>query len=396
MDEAVTREQPTDGARIRADGPLTGYRIIDLTSVIMGPLATSVLADLGADVIVVEPPGGDFLRSIGGGVHPDFPGVILNLLRNKRSVMLDLKSSGGLTSLRRLLSTADALVTTMRPAALARLGLNGESLAATFPDLIYCHAQGFPLSSDRRDDPAYDDIIQAASGLVDTWSKMEGVPRLVPSIIADKVCGLLLAQAVLAALIDRERTGTVHHVELPMVEAMTAFVLLEHGAGAVSVPASGPVGYQRLLQPQRRPQQTADGWVCILPYTGAHYDTLFELGGRADLVGDARYRDAASRVLNAGFLYQQLHEMTPRHPTSFWLDLCQRQDIPVAEIAKLEELVDQLPIERHPRVGDYHVIPPGLHYSGFEIGVRLPAPAPGEHTEEVLAELTDAPPSQGS
>ena len=206
-------------------GPLTGVRVLDLTRVVMGPLATQMLADQGADVILVEAPGGDTNRVMGPGPHPELSGVALNLLRNKRSVDIDLKSSEGIDVARRLIETCDVVVATMRPHVLTRLGLDYESVRAINPSVVYCQAQGFPLSSPRANEPAYDDIIQAASGVSDMMERVWGSPALLPTIFADKICGLVMAQAIVAALFHRERTGEGQHVEVPMQQATQAFML---------------------------------------------------------------------------------------------------------------------------------------------------------------------------
>src|SRR5262249_18901967 len=258
-------------------GPLEGVRVLDLTSVVMGPLCTQMLGDLGADVLVVERPHGETNRVMGAGPHPQLSGISLNLMRNKRSVPVDLTTAAGQATIRELIAGSDALVTTMLPGSLRRLGLDYDSVAQVRPDIVYAQAQGFPLDTDRADQPAYDDIVQSATGVADAMARVTGEPRLVPSIFADKVCGLTLANAVVAALLYRERTGVGQAVEVPMVDAMRAFMLVEHGAAGIPEPPVGPVGYQRILSPERRPQRTADGWIGILPYARAHYESLFAL-----------------------------------------------------------------------------------------------------------------------
>ena len=208
-------------------GPLSGMRIIDLTRVIMGPLCTQVLADQGADVIMIEAAEGDTNRDMGPGPHPQFSGISLNLLRNKRSAVLDLKTAEGMSALHALLADADVLITTLRPRALRSLGLDYDHVRQIRPDIVYCQAQGFPLGSDRENEPAYDDVIQAASGVPDVIERVFGVPSFMPTIFADKVCGLIMAQAVTAALLHRERTGEGQHIEVPMQQATSAFMLTD-------------------------------------------------------------------------------------------------------------------------------------------------------------------------
>ncbi|GAC1306830.1 MAG: CoA transferase [Acidimicrobiales bacterium] len=380
-----TREPGTPGEGVR--GPLRGLRVLDLTSVVMGPLCTQILGDQGADVIVVERPAGETNRVMGLGPHPQFSGVALNLMRNKRSVSFDLKSGEGQAAIRRLIPTCDALVTNMLPGALARLGLSYADVAALRPDIVYAQAQGFPLDHARADDPAYDDIMQSATGVADAVARVTGEPGLVPMIVADKVCALVLAQAVTAALLHRARTGEGQHVEVPMVDAMRAFTLVEHGAGAIAEPRRARAGYSRVLSPERRPQRTTDGWINILPYSRTHYDRLFAEGGREDLVGDPSYADGRARIANSDTLYQAVRGIVARRSTAEWLDFCSQAHIPASRVVTLEELVDELPVEDHPVAGPYRHITPGARLSRTPQTLRRHAPSVGEHTAEVLAEL---------
>ena len=210
-------------AGIDSCGPLAGVRVLDLSRVVMGPLATQILGDQGADVIMLEAAGGDTNRVMGVGPHPEFSSMALNLLRNKRSVVVDFKTDEGMEVVHRLVTTCDVVVTTMRPHVLKRLGLDYDSLRRFREDVVYCQAQGYSIASPRAHEPAYDDIIQAATGVCDVMSRVFGVPALMPTIFADKACGLIIAQVVTAALFHRERTGQGQHVEVPMVQAMKAF-----------------------------------------------------------------------------------------------------------------------------------------------------------------------------
>lgn len=371
------------------EGPLAGIRVLDLTSVVMGPLCTQILGDLGADVIVVERPSGETNRFMGAGPHRALSGVALNLMRNKRSVSLDLKSGTGAASLRRLVSTCDVVVTNMLPGPLARLGLAYDDVAALRPDIVYAQAQGFPLDSERADDPAYDDIVQSASGVADAVARVTGEPGLVPMLVADKVCGLVLAQAVTAALFHRERTGEGQHVEVPMVDAMRAFTLVEHGAGAISEPPVSRSGYPRILTRERRPQRTTDGWINILPYSRLHYDRLFAEGGREDLIGDVSYADGPSRIANSDDLYRAVRAIVAQRTTAEWLAFCASEHIPASRVVTLEELVGELPIAVHPVAGAYRHIPPGARFSRTPQTLRHHAPLVGQHTDQVLAELEE-------
>lgn len=369
------------------EGPLHGIRVLDLTSVVMGPMATAILGDLGADVVTIESARGDTNRAMGAGPHPQLSGISLNLLRNKRNVDLDLKTAPGRELLLELAATCHVFVTNLRPAPLARLGITYAEVATVRPDVIYCQAQGWPSDSARSDEPAYDDIVQAASGVADLAQRAGGAPALMPTIFADKVCGLTIAYAVLAALFHRERTGEGQHIEVPMVDAVSAFLLVEHGAGAIPRPTVGPPGYQRILTPERRPQQTLDGWIAVLPYSQDHYDTLFELGGRQDLIGDARYATGRARIANSDFLYKEVREILSQRTTAEWLEVCGRHGIPATTVARLDDLVDALPDASHPVAGQYKLIPPPARFSLTPSSLRRPAPLPGQHNHEVMAEL---------
>jgi crotonobetainyl-CoA:carnitine CoA-transferase CaiB-like acyl-CoA transferase len=366
-------------------GPLAGLRVIDLTSVVMGPLCTQMLGDLGAEVVLVERRGGDTNRVMGIGPHPQLSGIALNLLRNKRAIAVDLDTEAGRAAVRALITEADALVTTMLPGSLARLGLTYPEVAAIRPDIVYAQAQGFPLASERADDPAYDDIVQSATGVADVMARVAGEPRLVPSIFADKVCGLVLGQAVLAALLYRQRTGIGQHVEVPMVDAMRSFMLVEHGAAAIAEPPVGPVGYRRILTPERRPQRTSDGWISILPYGQRHYEALFALAGGSSPVDPAKYANARARIEFSDELYRAVRAIIATESTAYWLAFCSREHIPASRIVTLDDLVAQLPLAEHPVVGSYRHIPPAARFSKTPQGLHRPAPLIGQHTTEVIA-----------
>jgi crotonobetainyl-CoA:carnitine CoA-transferase CaiB-like acyl-CoA transferase len=374
-----------DGAEPGARGALDGIRILDLTSVVMGPFATQQLGDLGADVILVESLTGSTNRRMGPGTHTQFSGTALNLLRNKRSVALDVKTPGGLEALKRILATCEVLVTNLRPAPLARLKLTFADAAAIRPGIIYCHAQGFRTDSGRGDDPAFDDIIQAESGLADTSRRMNKPPAIATTILADKVSGMAIVQGVLAALLHRARTGEGQRVEIPMLDVMQAFVLVEHGAGALARPDDGPAGHDRILIEGRGPQRTSDGWVCIMPYSTATYAAIFRAGGREDLIDDRRTHSGAL-AQNAEFLFAKLHEVVATRTTAEWLAICKRHQVPVGAVPTLEEVAAQMPIAQHPHAGPYRALRPPIVYSRTPAAVHRPAPLIGEHTRMVLEE----------
>lgn len=394
-DEQIAPEQwdrtspPPSQPAVR--GPLTGVRVLDLSRVVMGPLATQVLADQGADVILVEALGGDTNRVMGPGPHPQLSGIALNLLRNKRSIDVDLKSEEGLGKVYDLVRSCDVVVATMRPQVLRRLRLDYESLRAIRPDVIYCQAQGFPLDSERSDEPAYDDIIQAASGVADMVARVFGEPAFLPTIFADKVCGLVMAQAICAALYHRERSGHGQHVEVPMQQATSAFILTEHGSGAISEPpvaAEGreATGYPRVLSRERRPHPTKDGQVHLFPYLPKHYRQFFTDAGVVGAEHDPRYRTVKDTLEYSDSLYRDVRSLTPTRTTEEWLGYCRLHGIPATTVTSLQDLVDDLPIAQHPHAGSYRVIPQMANFSLTPGGLRLSAPLIGEHNNELLAE----------
>jgi crotonobetainyl-CoA:carnitine CoA-transferase CaiB-like acyl-CoA transferase len=368
-------------------GALKGVRVLDLTSVVMGPMATQILGDLGADVITVESARGETNRAMGPGPHSALSGTSLNLLRSKRNIALDLTHPDGRDVLMRLAATCDVFVTNLRPSSLGRLRLTYDEVRYARPDVVYCQAHGFPADTDRANDPAYDDIIQSATGVADAARRAYGEPRLVPILVADKVAGLTIVYAVLAALFHRERSGEGQHIEVPMTQAMTAFMLVEHGAGGVSQPPTGPAGYQRILTPERRPQRTADGWINVLPYSKQQYDTLFAAGGREDLLGDARYADGRARIANSDFLYQQVRAILVQRTTGEWLAFCRDNEIPATPVVTLDELLAEQPVMTHPLAGNYRHIRPGARLAATPMRASRPAPLPGQHNHEVLREV---------
>lgn len=351
----------------------------------MGPYATQVLGDLGADVIVVEGERLDINRMMGAGPHPQLSGVALNLLRNKRSVALDLHRDEGREALLRIAATCDVVVTNLRPGSLRRAGIAYPDVAAVRPDVVYCQAHGFASDSPRADEPAYDDVIQAASGVADAARLQTGTPALVPTIFADKICALTIAYSVAAALFRRSRTGRGEHIEVPMLETARAFVLVEHGAAAVPEPQLGPAGYPRILTPNRRPQRTLDGWIHVLPYTRRHYDALLAEAGRSELLDDPRFAGPRQRITNADALYALVAEIMATRTTAEWLESCRKLGVPAVEVASLQTMVDELPLTDHANAGEHRQIPPPVRFAEAPASVRRGAPLVGEHTVEVLA-----------
>lgn len=372
----------------QGQGALTGVRVIDLTTVLMGPMAARILADHGADVIRIDAPG---TPPLSGGA----PAIALDIHRNKRSVVLDLKSDAGAAAIRELVASADVLVTNMRSAALDRLGLSADELRADHPRLIHCLANGYGADGPYADRAAYDDAIQAISGLAALPTRISGEPAYVPSVIVDKTCSLFVVQAIMAALLHRHTTGEGQTIRVPMFETMVSFLLVEHLRGAALVPPQGELGYPRLLNPNRRPFRAADGWVALLPYTDANWRDFFALIDQPELAEDPRFATHSARIDNAVDLYQYLVDVAPSRTVGEWMAVCEARSIPASPVLDMADLfddehlaaVDLIPTERHPHLGDYRSIRHPVSYDTMSTELRHHAPNPGEHTAEVLREL---------
>ena len=305
-----------------AGGPLEGIRVVDLTSVVVGPLATQILADHGADVIKVESPGGDLGRTIGGlGVTPGMGPKFLHLNRNKRSLVLDLKKAAGHQALLRLIERADVLVWNVRPASMARMKLGYDDVRAVNPKIIYCGMFGFGQRGRYRQKPAYDSIIQGSAGIAALYHRAAGEPRYLPMVMADKTVGLIAVQMILMALFQRERTGEGQSIEIPMFENMAAFVLSEHMYMKTFDPPRGQTGDPRLLDPQAKPLATKDGWICVSANTNAQAFALFDAIGRAELKTDPRFNSVAARFRNVGEYFRIRAEALKEKTTAEWLEI---------------------------------------------------------------------------
>ena len=383
------------GSQHPAQGPLAGVRVIDITSVVLGPIATQILGDLGADVIKVEPLKGDLMRANGVSRNAGMSSIFLSLNRNKRSFALDLKSPAGADILRRLIPTADVVVHNMRVAAVERLGFSYDAVKKLKADIVYCVATGFGQSGPDRNKPAFDDIIQAACGLADLNSAADGEPCYVPSLIADKTTGMVLANAVLAALFCRERNRIGQYVEVPMFETMVSFILAEHLGGLTFDPATSGAGYTRLLDGGRKPARTKDGYMAILPYTGAHWRSFFSVAGRNDLATKYGVDDRAARSANLVAMYRDMLEIMAIKTTAQWLEICADLDIPATPLYRLNDLAEHphakavslLQSAQHPSEGAIRYVRPTTEYSVTPSVVSRQAPLLGEHTKELLDEL---------
>lgn len=375
---------------------LKGVRIVDLSTIVLGPYATQLLGDFGADVIKVEAPSGDLFRAARPG-RPGGDGAgFLNVNRNKRSIVLDLAQDADRQALLRLVATADVFVHNMRPRAIGRLGFDYDAVRAVRPDIVYCAARGFGAGL-QGDEPAYDDIVQAASGLAWLNAGPDGTPRYVPSILADKVAGLHLALAIAAGIASRERSGEGVFIETPMYEAMVSFLLPEHLGGETFDPPIGPMGYDRLTSPDRRPFRTADGYLTIMPYTLAHWQRYLRMTGNDALADDPRVVEPEQRSRHVDMLYAVIAAASPTRTNGEWIALLRDADIPHAAVNRMEDLIDDPHLASakmfgwldHPREGRIRSMRSPFAMRGREEAPDRPAPALGADTSAILAEISE-------
>ncbi len=379
----------------KGPGPLAGVRVVELATVVMGPLATRALGDMGAEVIRVEAPGGDFMRDFEPKKHAKMGAFSMNVNRNKQSIVLDLKTDLGRQAFLDLVATADAFVTNIRPKALKKLKVTYDDLTPYKPDLVYCSATGFGSDGPYADKAAYDDVIQAGSGFASMFSWLGGEPAFVPSVVADKVAALHITYAVLAALYRKATTGEGDFVEVPMAESMASFNLVEHLNGHTFEPPIGEFSYQRLRTKHRRPRRSADGWVCILPYSDANWRDFFTLAGLEEYRADPRFTSVNARIENVDVLYGLLDEAVATKTTDEWMALCDEHSIPAVPVVELEHIgddphfraVELLRLEQHPTEGPYQVVKDPVMFRSGSPGVHQPAAGLGEHTVPVLRSL---------
>ncbi len=375
-------------------GTLDGIRVVDLTTVILGPWATQTLGDMGADVIKIETPTGDTTRYSGPKKNPLMASLFMATNRNKRSVVLDLTKEEGREALYKIIDTADVFLHNMRPKVAKKLGLEYEDFENRNPDLIYCATYGFRKDGPMANRPAYDDIIQAACGIADLQTVTSDQPRFVPTIMADKTTGLNVVSAILAALFNRERNGGGQAIEVPMFECLVDFVMVEHLYGACFEPAAGPMGYERLLNKERRPYATKDGYLAVLPYTDANWQDFFEIVGRNDLKDDPRFIDLSTRTKYSDEIYGLLGEIVATRTTAEWQKVLDAANIPVQTVLTKEDLLDNEQLnasgfwrmEDHPTEGQVRMTDPPIRFSKTPSTIRRLQPKLGEQSMEILAE----------
>lgn len=384
-------------------GPLTGVRVIDLTAVLLGPFATQHLADMGADVIKVEPPEGDLLRLSGGvmGRDKSMGPIYMAANRNKRSICLDLKKPEAVEVLKGMIKSADLFIHNSRPAAIERLGLGYEDLKKINPSIIYAYSLGYARKGPYGHKPAFDDLVQGVSGAASLQSRVDGgPPRFMPSLIADKTTGLHLCIAVLGALYHRKCTGEGQMIEVPMLETLASFWLTEHLFGATWRPARGAMGYDRIINKFRHPFPTKNGYICALPYTDQHWIAFFELAGRPDLAQEKKFVDRIERPKHFSELYQVLDSLLKDRTTEEWLEMFDKADIPAMPVHTLEDLMDDPHLKatgffterEHPTEGPITTFASPLDFEKTKTEFRRHAPRIGGDGVEVLREagLSDA------
>ncbi len=377
-------------------GPLSGIKVLDMTTVFMGPHCTQILAEHGAEVIKLEAPEGDVTRQIPPARHPGMGAVFLLANRGKRSIVLDLKKPAGREAALKIAAQCDVLIYNVRPAAMQRLGLAYEDVKAVNPRIIYVGAYGYGQAGPYAARPAYDDLIQAASGLASLPQRVNGAePRYVPAAIVDRSVGLAAVNAVTTALFCRERTGQGQAVEVPMLETMVHMLFGEHLCGHAFEPPLAPPGYARVLSPDRRPYKTKDGHIGALVYTDKHWSAFLAQIDRRDLLTHPHFKDMRSRAQNIDKVYAFLAEVLTTRTTAEWLAFFDQADTPAMALRTLEGVLDDphlnavdfFPLADHPSEGKLRQMRNPTTWSATPLGEIRPAPRLGEHSREVLREV---------
>jgi crotonobetainyl-CoA:carnitine CoA-transferase CaiB-like acyl-CoA transferase len=369
-------------------GPLAGTRVLDLTSVVMGPSATQILGDLGADVIKIEPPQGDSMRWIGPSRHENMGPLFLQANRNKRSIVLDLKSSEGRAALLELAADADVFISNVRPAAMERLGLGYAALCAVNPAIIYCSAVGYGEGGPGAGRAVYDDLMQAAAGISGLFDQIDGAPRYAPVNICDRTVGLYLVIAVQAALLHRVSTGEGQTIEVPMFETMAQHVLADHSGGRAFAPPIGDAGYKRLMSRTRGPYATSDGHIAIVVYTDKHWQGFARIIAAPDLLTPGSiFFNQETRAVNSQAVGSFLESHLLERSTAEWMDLLSAEDIPVCAVNSIDDLYDDPHLAavglfsevEHPTEGSLMMARFPVRFSRSPATIRRPAPNLGEH-----------------
>lgn len=387
----------TDAINKGNTGPLSGVRIVDMSAIILGPYATQILGDLGAEIIKIEDAGGDMMRFAGNSTTPAMGPLYMRVNRNKQSVELNLRMESAKKALEDIVRTADAFFTNVRPDGLKRLGIDYEWAKGINPEIVYVQCVGFGSQGPYCGLQAYDDTVQAAAGITELIPRSSDTeePRYLPILIADKTAGLHAVYATIAGLFHRQRTGEGQFIEVPMFESLASFTLIEHMYGNTYIPPNGPVSYPRIIEPNRKPYKTKDGYISIVPYRDEHWVRLFEMAGRTDVMSDPRFATFTGRTENISQLYGKISEISESKTTGEWMTLLEKAQIACMPIAKLSELVDDkhlkavdfFQIRTHPTEGQYYSMKHPVSFSKTPAAVRLDPPRVGEHNVEVLKGL---------
>jgi len=377
--------------------PLEGYRILDLTSVVLGPYCTQLLGDLGADVIKIESPDGDIMRHAGPMVSQGMGPIYLTINRNKRAMTLDLKQDGAKEILRKLIETADGIVHNIRAGGMRRLGFDYESVKSIKPDIIYCHAVGYGSNGHYAERQAYDDLVQAASGSAFMIPQQDGTtePRYFPGLVADKTTGLHAAYAMLAAFMHRERTGEGQFVEVPMMECMVSFTMAENLYGYAFVPPREPIAYTRSINPNRKPYKTKDGYIAIMPYSNENWLNFLAHGGREGLMEDPRFSTYKERTKNISDLYKVCEDVALLKTTDEWMEILASENVPCMRVHSLKSVLEDPQISEtgflekreHPTEGTYTAINNPISFSESPVTIDREPPLLGQHNREIAAEI---------
>ncbi|HLT77392.1 MAG TPA: CoA transferase [Ferrovibrio sp.] len=376
-------------------GPLSGVRVLDLTSVLMGPYCTQILADLGADVVKVESPDGDTSRYVGPSKTKGRSGMFANLNRGKRGIVLDLRTAEGRKICLQLAEKADIVLHSMRLPAIQRLGLDYAAVSAVNPGVIYASLYGYGRNGRYSGRPAYDDTIQAVSGLTMLQAEINPEPQYVTTVLGDKVCALSAAYAIMAALFHRQRGGGGQEIEVPMFEIMASFLLVEHIAGAAYDPPLGPPVYTRTVTPHRRPYRTRNGYVSVLVYNDKQWRRFTELAGRPDLAADERFASQAARSANMADFCAMVAEIIAERTSEEWLELLDQAEIPCARLNSMADLYTDPHLSDvgffrdldDPHDGRLRLPFPPVRFSQTPADFKRAGPMLGEHTAEVLREI---------
>ncbi len=375
-------------------GPLSGLKVLELTSVVLGPWAAQSMADMGADVIKIEAPFGDSNRQLGASRNPGMAALYLSNNRNKRSLVLDLKQESARDALLTIVKDCDVFLHNNRPQVMTKLRLEYEDIKSVNENIIYCGTYGYSKDGPYGEKGALDDSIQAASGIAALNELVLGEPRYLPTVVADKTTAITVVYSILAALFHRERTGVGQEIEVPMFETMVSFVMAEHIWGEVFEPKLGEAGYTRLMSHHRKPYKTKDGYIAVLPYMNNHWQTFCEKTEREDLIKDERFKDLSSRVKNIDDTYSETGKILATKTTQEWLDIFAETKVPVIVVNSLEDLFNDPHLEavdfwqsfEHPTEGQLKM--PGFpsKFSKTPASIRKHAPKLGEHSKEILAE----------